>query len=106
MKRNNSQLLFGAGGASGSNTFTATYNNNINLNDSGSGTTLTQSIGAFSLGTVVTLGGVISGKLGLTFQLGTGGGQGKIILDEPRDLHWSHANQHRSRQDWHRRPRN
>ncbi len=79
MQRNLSQLLFGAGGASGSTTFTATFNNNIILNDGGSGT-LTQSIGSFSNGTVITLGGVISGNAGLTFQLGAGGGQGKIVL--------------------------
>ncbi len=80
MRRNNAQLLFGGGGGGQTSAYTATFNNNIILNDGVTGT-LTQSIGAFSPSTVVTLGGVISGTAGLTFQLGTGGGQGKIILN-------------------------
>ncbi len=79
MQRNLSQLLFGGGGASGSSVWTATLNNNINLNDGGS-STLNQSIGAFSNGTVITLNGVISGNANLIFQLGNAGGQGKIVL--------------------------
>jgi fibronectin-binding autotransporter adhesin len=79
MQRNLSQLLFGAGGASGSSVWSATFNNNINLNDGGSSTS-GQSIGAFSNGTVITLNGVISGNANLIFQLGNAGGQGKIVL--------------------------
>jgi fibronectin-binding autotransporter adhesin len=79
MQRNLSQLLFGAGGASGSSVWSATFNNNINLNDGGSSTP-TQGIGAFSNGTVITLNGVISGNANLIFQLGNAGGQGKIVL--------------------------
>ena len=79
MKRTLSQLLFGGGGGGQTGSYTATFNNNIILNDGGSGT-FTQGIGAFALGTVVTLNGVISGDANLILQLGNGGGQGKIIL--------------------------
>jgi hypothetical protein len=82
MQRNLSQLLFGAGGASGSGSWSATFNNNIVLNDGGSNTT-TQGIGAFTgppNQSVITLGGVISGNANLIFQLGNAGGQGKIVL--------------------------
>lgn len=79
MRRNNSQLLFGAGGASGNTAFTATYNNNIILNDGGAVAT-SQSIGVSAASSLITLGGVISGNSGLVFQLGTGGGVGKLVL--------------------------
>ena len=79
MQRNLSQLLFGGGGASGTGAYTATFNNNIVLNDGQPGI-LTQDIGSFAAGTVVTLGGVISGNANLIFQLGNGGGSGRIVL--------------------------
>jgi autotransporter-associated beta strand protein len=77
MRRTNSQLLFTAGGVSGTTAYTATFNNNIILNDTGSGP-FGQSIGT-SVATV-TLGGVISGNASLTFQVGSGQGNGTIIL--------------------------
>jgi hypothetical protein len=80
MKRTLSQLLFGGGGGGQTGGYTATFNNNIILNDSGSGT-FSQSIGAFSPSSVITLGGVISGNSGLIFQLGNGGGNGTIVLN-------------------------
>lgn len=87
MQRNNCQLIFGAGGASGSTPFSATFNNNIVLNDNGSGTSLQSSIGVLAGAvdvtqprSVITLGGVISGNAALTFQLGNGGGNGTIVL--------------------------
>jgi fibronectin-binding autotransporter adhesin len=81
MRRNLSQLLFGGGstGVTGAVAYTATFNNNIILNDNASGT-LTSAIGAAEAATEVTLGGVISGNANLIFQLGNGGGFGKIIL--------------------------
>ncbi len=79
IKRGLSQLLFTAAGASGTAPYTATFNNNVNLNDSGSGT-FTQSIGAANAGSVITLGGVISGSSNLVFQVGNGGGNGMIVL--------------------------
>lgn len=79
MKRTLSQLLFGGGGGGQTGSYTATFNNNIILNDSGSGT-FNQGIGAFALGTVATLNGVISGNANLIFQLGNSGGQGKIVV--------------------------
>jgi fibronectin-binding autotransporter adhesin len=79
MRRGLSQLLFGGGGGGQTAGYTATFNNNIILNDSGSGS-FTQSIGAFSPASVITLGGVISGDANLVFQLGNGGGNGTIVL--------------------------
>jgi fibronectin-binding autotransporter adhesin len=82
MKRGNSQLLFGGGGAGQTAPYTATFNNDIILNDGVSGT-LTQSIGAFvgpPTPTVATLGGIISGDANLIFELGAGGGNGTIVL--------------------------
>jgi fibronectin-binding autotransporter adhesin len=80
MRRNQSQLLFGGGGAGQSAAYTATFNNNIILNDGQPGR-LTQGIGSFANGSVITLTGVISGDANLIFQLGNGGGQGRIILN-------------------------
>ena len=80
MKRNICQLLFGGGGGGQTAGYTATFNNNIILNDGGSGT-FTQGIGASAAATVVTLGGVISGNANLVFELGAGGGNGTIILN-------------------------
>ncbi|HEY3392786.1 MAG TPA: PEP-CTERM sorting domain-containing protein [Lacipirellulaceae bacterium] len=79
MKRGLSQLLFTAGGVSGTVGYTATFNNNIILNDSGSGS-FTQAIGASAGDAVITLGGVISGDANLVFQVGNGGGNGTIVL--------------------------
>ena len=88
MRRNLSQLLFGAGAASGSNVFSGTFNNNIVLNDNVGGPTLGQSIGVFAgsatdstaARSVITLGGVISGNATLDWKLGNTGGNGTIIL--------------------------
>ena len=83
MKRNNSELLFGGAGALGVPgtfaPFTASFYNNIILNDGGSGT-FNSRIGASPAGTVVTLGGVMSGNANLFFELGAGGGRGTIVL--------------------------
>jgi autotransporter-associated beta strand protein len=79
MQRNISQLLFGGLGGGQTAGYTATFNNDIILNDSGSGT-FTQGSGAGAAGTVVTLGGVISGNANLVFELGAGGGRGTIVL--------------------------
>ncbi|MEX2308068.1 MAG: autotransporter-associated beta strand repeat-containing protein [Pirellulales bacterium] len=79
MMRNLCQLLFTAGGVSGTAGYTATFNNNIILNDTGSGTLL-QDIGASAADAVITLGGVISGDANLRFQVGNGGGNGTIVL--------------------------
>ncbi len=80
MKRNICQLLFGGNAAMGTTAYTATFNNNIILNDGGSGT-FTQGIGSGAAGTYITLGGVISGNANLVFELGAGGGNGTIILN-------------------------
>jgi hypothetical protein len=79
MKRNHCQLLFGSTSFMGTTPYTATFNNNIILNDGGSGT-FRQTIGVGPVGTVITLGGVISGDANLAFELGADGGRGTLVL--------------------------
>jgi len=85
MRRDQSQLLFAAGGVAGSVAYTQTYPNNIILND---GITLTlngtgvasNGIGAGLVGTSVKLTGVISGNSDLYFRVGANGGNGVMEI--------------------------